>query len=60
MVQVTGADNTTVTVRVLLSARNASEAWDLRCDVREALLLYLRQQQPGALPRVRFAASGWQ
>ena len=56
VVQVTGADATTVTVRVLLSARNASEAWDLRCDVREALLLYVRQQQPSALPRIRLTA----
>jgi small-conductance mechanosensitive channel len=56
VVQVTGADATTVTVRVLLSARNASEAWDLRCDVREALLLYVRRQQPGALPRIRLTA----
>jgi small-conductance mechanosensitive channel len=56
VVQVTGADATTVTVRVLLSARNASEAWDLRCDVREALLLYLRREQPNALPRIRLTA----
>jgi small-conductance mechanosensitive channel len=56
VVQVTGVDATTVTVRVLLSARNASEAWDLRCDVREALLVYLRRQQPSALPRIRLTA----
>ena len=56
VVQVTGADATTVTVRVLLSARNASDAWDLRCDVREALLLYMRRRQPNALPRIRLTA----
>jgi small-conductance mechanosensitive channel len=55
VVQVTGSDATTVTVRVLLSARNSSEAFDLRCDVREALLVYLRRQQPDALPRIRLA-----
>ena len=55
-VQVTGADVTTVTVRVLLSARNASHAWDLSCDVREALLLYMRRRQPNALPRIRLTA----
>jgi small-conductance mechanosensitive channel len=57
VVQVTGADATTVTVRVLLSARNASEGWDLRCDVREALLLYVRGSQPNALPRIRLTAA---
>ena len=56
VVQVTEADATTVTVRVLLSARNASDAWDLRCDVREALLLYMRRRQPSALPRIRLTA----
>jgi small-conductance mechanosensitive channel len=56
VVQVTGSSAESVTVRVLLSARNASEAFDLRCDVREALLRHLRVHQPGALPRLRVAA----
>jgi hypothetical protein len=45
-----------VTVRVLLSARNASDAFDLRCDIREGVLRHLRETQPGALPRLRVAA----
>jgi small-conductance mechanosensitive channel len=53
VVQVTGAGPSTITVRVLLSARGASEAFDLRCDVREGLVAHLREHQPGALPGVR-------
>lgn len=52
-VQVVDTTPSAVQVRVLVSARNAAEAWDLRCDVREALLGYLRTNQPDALPRVR-------
>jgi small-conductance mechanosensitive channel len=56
IVQVTGSDPDAVTVRVLLSARNASDAFDLRCDIREGVLRHLRETQPGALPRLRVAA----
>jgi small-conductance mechanosensitive channel len=58
VVQVTGASPEAVTLRVLLSARNASEAFDLRCDVREVLLRHLRDRQPQALPRLRVDAVG--
>jgi small-conductance mechanosensitive channel len=56
IVQVTGSGPDAVTVRVLLSARNASDAFDLRCDIREGVLRHLREAQPGALPRLRVAA----
>jgi small-conductance mechanosensitive channel len=58
VVQVTGASPDAITVRVLLSARNAGEAFDLRCDVREVLLRHLRERQPQALPRLRIDAVG--
>ena len=54
-VQVTDATDRAVQVRVLVSARGSAELWDLRCFVREGLLVYLRERQPQALPRVRFA-----
>jgi small-conductance mechanosensitive channel len=57
-VQVTGSSASSSTVRVLLSARNASDAFDLRCDVREGLLAHLREHQPTALPRLRVSAAG--
>lgn len=53
ILQVTGMSELTVVVRVLASAADAPSAWDLRCEVREELLGYLREQQPGALPRLR-------
>ncbi len=43
----------TVEVRILVSARDAPRAWDLRCDVREALVTFLVENHPDALPRVR-------
>ena len=42
-----------VQIRALVSARNSSDLFDLRCFVREAIVAYLRDQQPGALPRTR-------
>jgi small-conductance mechanosensitive channel len=55
VVQVTDSGAASVTVRVLLSARNAGESFDLRCDMREGLLRYVREHQPDALPKVRVA-----
>jgi small-conductance mechanosensitive channel len=57
IVQVTGSSASSTTVRVLLSARNASDAFDLRCDVREGVLAHLREHQPAALPRLRVSAN---
>jgi small-conductance mechanosensitive channel len=51
--QVTDSSETTMTLRPLMGARNASDAWDLRCHVREKLIEYLRTRYPGALPKVR-------
>jgi small-conductance mechanosensitive channel len=42
-VQVVEATDRTLTVRVLLSARDSSASWDLRCLMRERLILFLRQ-----------------
>jgi hypothetical protein len=35
------------------SARNAPESWDLRCEIREKILAFLRREMPEALPRQR-------
>jgi hypothetical protein len=45
-------------VRCLLSARNASEQFDLRCVVREAMVDFIQTNYPDAFPRTRFAAIG--
>ena len=52
-VQVTNANERTVEVRALVSARDSSDAWDLRCLVREKLIQFLQERCPEALPRVR-------
>jgi small-conductance mechanosensitive channel len=53
VLQVTEAKERSVEVRVLVSAADASLAWDLRCDVREKLLTFLHRNSPASLPRVR-------
>ena len=40
-------------VRCLVSARNASQTFDLRCEVREKMLAFLKAEHPEALPRDR-------
>lgn len=42
-----------VELRAILSARSAPAAWDLRCKAREKLIVYLREEYPGALPGMR-------
>lgn len=52
-VQITDADARGMTLRILCTAADASAAWDLRCDVREALIAWLAEKHPDCLPRVR-------
>ncbi|WP_298955045.1 mechanosensitive ion channel family protein [uncultured Methylobacterium sp.] len=51
--QVSDARETVIEVRMLVSARNAPQTWDLRCEVREKMIAYLQTEHPGALPRHR-------
>jgi small-conductance mechanosensitive channel len=53
VVQVTDTKENNIEVRVLMSARNSSEAFDLRCYVRENLVGFIQQNYPGSLPRIR-------
>jgi small-conductance mechanosensitive channel len=48
--QVTDAAADTVELRALVSARNPGEAWNLRCEVREKLIAFLRAEYPKAPP----------
>ena len=36
-----------------MSARNAPQTWDLRCEVREKLVAFLQREYPHALPTAR-------
>jgi hypothetical protein len=40
-------------LRALMDARNSSDAWDLRCLVREKLIDFLQKNYPHSLPRLR-------
>jgi small-conductance mechanosensitive channel len=58
VLQVTDTREHTVEVRALVSAADASQAWDLRCEVREHLVAFVQRNYPDSLPRIRasFAA----
>ncbi len=52
-VQVTNFRETVMEVRVLVSAANSGEAFSLRCEMREKLATFLRDNYPETLPRLR-------
>ena len=52
-VQVADATQATILVRAVVSAKDAGALGDLRNEVRENLLAFLRDEYPGALPRHR-------
>ena len=57
-VQVTRAGERSITLRALVGARNAGDAWTLRCMVREKLIQFLATHYPHALPRARAELTG--
>jgi small-conductance mechanosensitive channel len=57
VLQVTDAPANMVELRALVSARNAAQLWDLRCEVREKLIGFLQSEYPRALPHERFEAA---
>lgn len=57
-VQVTDATGGLVRVRVLVSASNSSDMWDLQVLVRERLVDFVRREHPEALPVQRVEVAG--
>ena len=53
--QVTETAPQSIELRLLMSARDAPTAFDLRCDIREGMLDWLRKTMPDALARQRLA-----
>ncbi len=51
--QVVETDARAMQLRALVSARNAPQSWDLRCEIREKLVAFLQKEMPKALPRER-------
>lgn len=52
-VQVTDTKPDSLEVRVLVTAADASEAFNLRCDVREAMMTFIAREMPEAIVRRR-------
>lgn len=50
LIQVTDAKERTIELRVLVSARNSSHAFDLRCYIRENLIKFVKDNYPESLP----------
>jgi small-conductance mechanosensitive channel len=51
--QVTDFKPDGVEIRILASAANAPQTFDLRCDVRQKVLSFLQARYPSAFPRMR-------
>ena len=51
--QVSDASEKTMQLRVLATAADSSQAWDLRCAIREKFIAYIQKNFPQSLPRVR-------
>jgi small-conductance mechanosensitive channel len=51
--QVTDATDRTMELRVIVSARSAGDAFDLRCQLREKLIDFMQRELPTSLPHQR-------
>jgi small-conductance mechanosensitive channel len=51
--QVVDSNERAVQLRALVSAHTSEQAWDLRCEVREKLIVFLQETYPTALPKQR-------
>jgi small-conductance mechanosensitive channel len=58
VLQVTNATERTVELRALMSAADSPSAWELRCEVREQLIEFIRKNYPDGLPKVRAELGG--
>ena len=58
--QVTDAKENMVEIRALMSARNSSDAWDLRVHACEKLIEFLQRNYPDCLPLTRVVMEGKQ
>lgn len=52
-VQMTASDTSTVTVRILVSAKNSGSLWDLRCYLREHIIAWVVAEEHWTRPATR-------
>ena len=50
---VTEADDKSMVIRGVMSARNSGDSFDLECEIREKLIKHIRENHPGCLPKIR-------
>lgn len=55
VLHVTDAKDRTIEIRGLMSAGTSGQAFDLRCEIREKLIVWLQETYPQSLPRARVA-----
>ncbi len=53
VLQVTDSKETTVEIRILVSAKDSPTAWDLRVYIREKMIEFIQKNYPDSLPRTR-------
>lgn len=53
VVHVTDNKESVLEVRLLVSAANSGEMWDLRCFVREKMIEFINDKYPNSFPRTR-------
>ncbi|HEU4551971.1 MAG TPA: mechanosensitive ion channel domain-containing protein, partial [Chitinophaga sp.] len=53
VLQITNANENTMEVRMLISAVNSGQAFDLRCFLRERMIAFIQEKYPGCLPKTR-------
>jgi len=58
IIQVTDSKEKTMELRVLVSAKDAPTAWDLRVEVREKLIAFIQREYPEMLPVSRIEMHG--
>jgi len=51
--QVTNASERAVELRAIVSAVDGPTAWNLRCEVREKLIIFIQKNYPESLPKTR-------
>ncbi len=53
VLQVTDSTESTVEIRILVSAKNSPTAWDLRVYIREKMIEFIQKNYPQSLPKTR-------
>lgn len=51
--QITDTTERSMQMRILATAADSGKAWDLRCEIREKLLVYVQRNYPQSLPKLR-------